>query len=133
MMKHRLILLFALTFFCATSCLFKDFPVDEDGLIVTDRAECAVLNLDLLGTNDISMLYVSPAEIDTLALTVKAVVKYKADITKLWPVFTLSPDCKLDPKVTNRIDFTEPRQFTVISGNRKIRKTYTITVTRANP
>lgn len=122
-----------LTGMLATSCLFKDYPVDEDGLIITDRSECAVLKFDVLDTRDVSALYDDLAKIDTVAQTITAKVKYKADMTCLWPVFTLSTDCKLEPKVRQRYDFTEPMTFTVISGNRKIRKTYTITLERANP
>lgn len=120
--------------FVACSCLFKEYPVDEDGLIITDRAECAVLNFDLLDPKNVSALEISPADIDTVAQTVHAVVKYRAEQDMLWPVFTLSPDCKLEPKIRGRMDFTEPREFTVISGNRKVRKTYVITVTKTpNP
>lgn len=115
------------------SCLFKDYPIDEDMLIVTDRSECAVLKFDVLDTRDVSALADSLAIIDTVAQTITARVKYKADMKSLWPVFTLSADCKLDPKIRRRYDFTEPQHFTVISGNRKIRKKYTITLTRANP
>ena len=126
-------LLFIVAGALATSCLFKDYPVDEDGLIVTDRYECAVLKFDVLDTRDISALEDDLAAVDTIAQTITAKVKYKADMTCLWPVFTLSTDCKLEPKIRQRYDFTHPVNFTVISGNRKVRKTYTITLERANP
>lgn len=126
-------LLFTVAGALATSCLFKDYPVDEDGLIVTDRSECAVLKFDVLDTRDISALYDELAAVDTIAQTITAKVKYKTDMTCLWPVFTLSTDCKLEPKIRQRYDFTHPVSFTVISGNRKVRKKYTITLERANP
>lgn len=117
----------------ASSCLFSKFPIDEDRLIITDRSECAVLKFDVLDSRDVSALADSLAIIDTVAQTITGRVKYKADMTQLWPVFTLSTDCKLEPKIRGRYDFTKTQQFTVISGNRKIRKTYTIDLTRANP
>lgn len=116
-----------------SSCLFKDYPIDEDMLIITDRSECAVLKFDVLDSRDVSALADSLATIDTVAQTITARVKYKADMKSLWPVFTLSADCKLEPKIRQRYDFTTPRYFTVISGNRQIRKRYTVTLTQANP
>ena len=116
-----------------SSCLFKDYPVDEDGLIITDRSQCAVLKFDVLDTRDVSALADSIAVIDTVAQTITGKVRYKADMTTLWPVFTLATDCKLEPKIRQRYDFTKPQTFWVISGNRKVRKEYTVTLTRANP
>ena len=116
-----------------SSCLFKDYPVDEDGLIITDRSQCAVLKFDVLDTRDVSALADSIAVIDTVAQTITGKVRYKADMTTLWPVFTLATDCKLEPKIRQRYDFTKPQTFWVISGNRKVRKEYTVTLTRAIP
>lgn len=116
-----------------SSCLFKDYPVDEDGLIITDRSDCSVLKFDVLDSRDVSALADSIAVIDTIAQTIVGKVKYKADMTSLWPVFTLATDCKLEPKIRHRYDFTRPQTFWVISGNRKVRKEYTITLTRDNP
>ena len=116
-----------------SSCLFKDYPVDEDGLIITDRSDCSVLKFDVLDSRDVSALADSIAVIDTIAQTIVGKVKYKADMTALWPVFTLATDCKLEPKIRQRYDFTKPQTFLVISGNRKVRKEYTITLTRDNP
>ena len=135
-MKKTNIIVLLITFLVGsmmTSCLFKDYPIDEDMLIVTDRSECAVLKFDVLDSRDVSALADSLATIDTVAQTITARVKYKADMKSLWPVFTLSADCKLDPKIRQRYDFTQTQYFTVISGNRKVRKKYTITLTRANP
>ena len=128
-------MILSMTFLSAmvSSCLFKDYPVDEDGLIITDRSQCAVLKFDVLDTRDVSALADSIAVIDTVAQTITGKVRYKADMTALWPVFTLATDCKLEPKIRQRYDFTKPQTFWVISGNRKVRKEYTVTLTRANP
>lgn len=133
--KNIMVLILSMTFCSAivSSCLFKDYPIDEDGLIITDRSQCAVLKFDVLDTRDVSALADSIAVIDTVAQTITGKVKYKVDMTALWPVFTLATDCKLEPKIRQRYDFTKPQTFWVISGNRKIRKEYTIILTRANP
>ena len=93
------ILLMALLFSGCT-----ENPVDEDGLLITDREECYVSNFDLLGTDRLSVR-VGNAEIDNSDCTIK------------------------EPKITGITDFSDlenPKQYTVISGNRQVRKTYTV-------
>jgi hypothetical protein len=121
----------------AMSALYGCFtyPVDEDGLLVTERAECYVSNFDLLGTDFYTVRTKAPV-IDTIACTINIEVRYGVDLRNLWPQFTLVSDAKLDPKITAPVDFSniaEPRKYTVISGNRKVRKTYTVNVSVQNP
>lgn len=107
-----------------------DFPVDEDGLLITDRAECYVSNFDLYGQDHQTVRVAAPT-IDTVAQTINITVFYGTDLKNLWPRFSLITDAKLDPKITNYVDFSDlsnPKQWTVISGNRKVRKTYTVYV-----
>jgi len=109
----------------------SDYPVDEDGLLITSREECYVSNFDLLGTNHQSVRRGS-AVIDTLKQTIAIQVNYGTDLKNLYPVFSLITDAKLDPKITGTVDFSDlanPRQWTVVSGNRKVRKTYTVNIT----
>ena len=109
----------------------SDFPIDEDGLLITTRAECYVSNFELLGT-DFQTVRTKAAVIDTVAQTVNVEVFFGTDLKNLYPQFSLVTDCKLDPKITGRVDFSDlnnPKQWTVVSGNRKIRKTYTVYVT----
>ncbi len=109
----------------------SDFPVDEDGLLITDRAECFVGNFELLGS-DFQTVRTKTAEIDTTAQTIDVEVLFGTDLRNLYPQFSLANDAKLDPKIAGKVDFSDlsrPRQYTVISGNRKIRKTYTINLT----
>jgi hypothetical protein len=117
------------------TCIFlscnKDFPVDEDGLLITTRAECYVSSFELLGS-DFVTVRVGAAVIDTTAQTIKLTVQFGTDLKNLYPQFTLASDCKLDPKITGKTDFSElanPRKYTVVSGNRQIRKPYTILIT----
>lgn len=128
-MKKYLIFIFAavLSVFLI-NC--TDFPVDEDGLLITERSECYVSNFELLGT-DHQTVRTKAAVIDTIAQTIDVEVFYGTDLRNLWPQFSLITDAKLDPKVTDFVDFSDlatPKQWTVISGNRKVRKTYSVRV-----
>lgn len=106
-------------------------PIDEDGLLVTSRSECYVSNFDIAGTDRVSVR-VGSADIDTLACTVRVTVQYGTDLKHVYPQFTLVTDAKLEPKITGMEDYSDldhPKQYTVVSGNRKVRKTYTVYVT----
>lgn len=109
----------------------KDYPVDEDGLLITTRAECYVSNFELLGTDFVTVLKGAPV-IDTVAQTINAQVLYGTDLKNVYPQFTLVTDAKLDPKITGKVDFSDldhPKVYTVVSGNRKVRKPYTVYLT----
>ncbi len=108
-----------------------DFPIDEDGLLITTRTQCYVSNFEMLGS-DFQTVRTKAAVIDTVAQTVNVEVFYGTDLKNLYPQFSLVTDAKLDPKITGKVDFSDlanPKQYTVVSGNRKIRKTYTLNVT----
>lgn len=112
-----------------------DNPVDEDGLLITDRDECYVSNLDLTGTDHITVK-VGDAVIDNEACTIHVTVAYGTDLHNLYPRFSLVTDAKLEPKVEGLTDFSDldhPRQYTVVSGSRRVRKTYTIYITVQQP
>lgn len=109
----------------------KEFPVDEDGLLITKREECFITDLDLLGA-DMQTVRTGATIIDTAALTVDVTVFFGTDLKNIYPVFSLASDCKLEPKVVGRTDFSDmanPRKYSVVSGNRKIRKMYTVRIT----
>ncbi len=130
-MKKYIILISAFLFIVTLWVRCTDFPVDEDGLLITDRAECYVSNFDLLG-KDYQTVRTKAPEIDTLAQTINIEVFYGTDLKNLWPQFSLITDAKLDPKITSFVDFSDlsnPKQWTVISGNREIRKIYTVNLT----
>lgn len=127
-MKQFIISILILT--GVTACK-KDYPVDDDGLLITPRAECYVSNFELLGADYVTVLTKSPV-IDTTAQTVNVTVQFGADLKNLFPQFTLATDCKLDPKIVGKVDFSDlanPKEYTVISGNRQIRKTYKVLIT----
>jgi hypothetical protein len=113
----------------------EDFPVDEDGLLITTRTQCYVSSFELLGS-DFQTVRTKTAVVDTVAMTVNVEVFYGTDLKNLYPQFSLVTDAKLDPKITGKVDFSDlanPKRYTVISGNRKIRKTYTVTVSVQKP
>ena len=131
-MKKYLIILISLFLitFAYVRCS-KDLPVDSDGLLITARADCYVSNFELLGV-DFLTVRTAAAVIDTTALTINTTVFYGTDLKNLYPQFTLVTDAKLDPKITGKVDFSDlanPKKYTVISGNRKVKKTYTVYIT----
>ena len=66
------------------------------------------------------------------AQTVKVTVQFGTDLKNLFPQFTLAQDCKLDPKITGKTDLSDlanPKKWTVVSGDRQIRKTYSLLIT----
>ena len=113
----------------------KKFPVEGDGLLITNRTECYVSNFDLLGSTFVSVISGDPV-IDTVAQTVQATVFYGTDLKNLYPQFSLPTDCILTPAITGKTDFsdtTNPRKYTVVSGNRKVKKTYTVFISMQHP
>ena len=112
------------------------FPIDEDGLLITDREDCYISNLELLGADQRSVLTEKLVVIDEEKLTISAEVQFCTDLRNIYPQFSLATDAKLDPKIVGKVDFSDlehPKQYTVISGNRKVRKTYTVLITVQQP
>jgi hypothetical protein len=108
----------------------KDSPVDEDGLLITFRQECFVSNFELLGADFVSVRS-KTAVIDTVAQTIDVEVLFGTDLKNVYPQFSLATDCKLDPKITGKTDLSNlanPKVYTVVSGNRKIRKAYKLNI-----
>jgi hypothetical protein len=108
-----------------------DFPVDEDGLLITTRGQCYVSSFELLGS-DFQTVRTKTAVVDTTAQTINVEVFYGTDLKNLYPQFSLVTDAKLDPKIVGRVDFSDlanPKKWTVISGNRLVKKQYTVYLT----
>jgi len=108
-----------------------NYPMDDDGLLITNRADCYVSNFELLGA-DFQTVRTKAALIDTVAQRIDVEVMFGTDLKNLFPQFSLVNDAVLDPKIVGREDFsnlTTPRTWTVVSGNRKVRKTYTVYLT----
>lgn len=130
MKKNIIISLIVLSAVCTWTACSKNIPVDEDGLLITTRRDCYVSSFELLGTDYVSVR-VGAAAIDTAALTVKVTVQFGTDLKNLYPQFSLAQDCKLSPKITGFVDFSDtlnPRKWTVISGDRQVKKTYSVMV-----
>ena len=122
------IILFALIF-GIPSC--SEYPIDENGLLITTRRECAMTSFELLGA-DHRTVFVGKAEVDTVAQTVTGLVKYGTNLAKLKPSCGHSTDAIITPAMGMWTDFSDlanPREYTVVSGDRQIRKTYKIILT----
>lgn len=130
MTKYFKIAFLLLLFTISLLACSKDKPVDEDGLLITSRQECFVSNFELLGTDFVTVRSKQPA-IDTTAQTINVEVLFGTDLKNVYPQFSLATDCKLDPKITGRVDFSDlanPKTYTIISGNRQVRKPYKVII-----
>lgn len=109
-----------------SSC--TDHPIDEDGLLIKNNSECHIKNFELLGPDNRSVL-ASKQDPDTINGVITAVAKFGTNLKHVKPYVSLPTDAKLEPAMGHWVDFTQPREYTVISGDRKVKKTYKITVT----
>jgi len=131
MKKHINITLIVLLLAFTWAACKKDYPVDEDGLLISTRAECYVSSFEILGTDYVTVR-TKAAVVDTVAQTVLVEVKFGTDLKNLYPQFTLVTDAKLDPKIVGKVDFSDlanPKVYTVISGNRQVKKPYKVILT----
>jgi hypothetical protein len=115
-----------------------DYPIDEDGLLITERDEAYVSNFELLSTDYQTVRVAAPVIThDTTATgvitgTIDVTVFWGTNLKQLWPQFSLVTDAKLNPKITGWTDFSDlatPTKWTVISGNRKVTREYTLNIT----
>jgi hypothetical protein len=112
-------------FFLMSSC--TDYPIDDNGLLITTNTQCYMSMFDLFGPDHRSVL-TGTAKIDTVECVVTATARFGTNLAHVKPYCALVTDAALEPAMGNWVDFTQPRKYTVISGNRQIRKEYTITV-----
>jgi len=115
-----------------TSC--RKYPIDENGLLITDNSICYMSSFNLVGSDNQNVLVTPPTFanglIDTVKCTVTAVAKFGTILTKVKPYCSLGVnDMLVDPFMGVWTDFSAPLTYTLTSGNRKIKKVYTITVT----
>jgi len=125
----KIIIVFTLViavFSVFSSC--NDDVIDDKGLLITNRSECYISFFDILGSENVTTL-ISGTTIDTVALTVNATAKFGTNLKSVKPYCSVVTDAIVEPAMGKWVDFTQPLQYTIISGNRKVRKTYTITIT----
>lgn len=104
-------------------------PVDADGRLETNRSQCFMTFFDLLGSDHRTVLVSGQTLIDTTALTVKAVARFGTNMVRVKPFCSVVTDALVEPNMGIWTDFTQPKTYTVVSGDRRVRKTYTVTVT----
>ena len=130
-MKRYFITFIVITLVTFSWVRCTDFPVDEDGLLITTRGQCYVSNFELLGA-DFQTVRTKAAVIDTTAQTINVEVFFGTDLKNVYPQFSLVTDAKLDPKIVGKVDFSDianPKVYTCVSGNRMVKKPYTVYVT----
>ncbi|MGF7217518.1 hypothetical protein GGR92_003692 [Spirosoma lacussanchae] len=104
-------------------------PIDDTGLLITGRSQCYVTFFDLLGSDHRTVLVSGQTKIDTTALTVTAVARFGTNMQRVKPYCSVVTDAIVEPTMGIWTDFRQPQKYTVVSGNRQVRKTYTVTVT----
>ena len=132
MKKHPIYVLVFMFIITALSC--RKYPIDKDGLLITDNTICYMSSFNLLGSDNQNVLVTPPTLgnglIDTVRGTVTAVAKFGTNLTRLKPYCGLGAnDMLVSPFMGVWTDFSAPQSFTLTSGNRAINKKYTITVT----
>ncbi|MDR1782679.1 MAG: DUF5018 domain-containing protein [Dysgonamonadaceae bacterium] len=105
-----------------------NYPIDEDGLLITERSDCYMSMFELLGPDNRTVLVSGQTVIDTTACTVTALAKFGTNLSHVKPYCSLVTDAKITPDMGTWTDFTKARNYTVISGNRQVKKVYTITI-----
>ena len=105
-----------------------EYPMDEDDMLITTQSRCYIGSFFLYGPDHIDCLIQDSTLIDTVNLTITGMAKFGTNLKSIKPVASLSLDSKVEPAMGVWTDFTVPRNYTVISGNREIRKEYTITI-----
>jgi hypothetical protein len=115
-----------------TSC--RKYPIDENGLIITDNTTCYMSSFNLLGADNQTVFVTQPTFtnglIDTVKCTVTGVVKFGTNLSHVKPYCALGTnDMLVDPFMGVWTDFTQPQVYTLTSGTRTIKKPYTITIT----
>lgn len=126
-MKIKYVLLALLAGFIVNlSC--SEYPMDEDDLLITTQDRCYIGSFYLYGPDNIDCLLQDSTKIDTIKQTINGMVKFGTNLKYVKPAASLSLDSKITPDMGVWTDFTVPRTYTVISGNRKVKKEYTITI-----
>jgi len=106
----------------------SEFPMDEDDLLITTQTRCYIGSFYLYDSDHIDCLIQDSTVIDTVNLTVDGLAKFGTNLRKVKPAASLSLDTKVSPAMGVWTDFTEPRTYTLVSGNRQIEKVYTINI-----
>jgi hypothetical protein len=129
-MKSRILYLL-LTAVAICSC--GDHPIDDNGLLISEKSACYMSSFNLVGTDNQPVLVTTPtvanALIDTVKCEINAVAKFGTNLKKVKPYCGLTEDMICEPGMGEWVDFSAPRKYTIVSGNRKIRKEYTVNVT----
>lgn len=116
---------------CLLAQACGDAPLDDNDLLITDSEECYMSNFELRGPDDRNVLVetnIQDVEADDTKGIVTAVAKFGTNLKHVKPHCSVAKDCIITPAMGLWTDFSQSRQYTVISGNRQVRKTYTITV-----
>lgn len=119
----------SLLFVCLLAQSCGDYPLDDNNLLITDSELCYISNFELRGPDDRNVLVeTNIPDVEGDGTVITAVAKFGTNLKHVKPHCSVAKDCILTPSMGGWIDFSQSRQYTVISGNRQVKRTYTITV-----
>lgn len=111
----------------------SDYPTDDHGLLISNKGYCYMSSFNLVGTDNQNVLVTVPTVanklIDTVNCKVTAVAKFGTNLKKVKPYCGLEYEITCEPGMGSWDDFTTSKKYTLVSGNRKVRKEYTINIT----
>lgn len=133
-MNNYIKIIIVLLTLTATACT-NDYPVDENGLLITTRTSAFMTSFDLLDESHASVI-IGKALLDTITDPsmgiVTAEVMYGTNMKNLKPYCSAALDAIVTPKMGVWTDFSNlysPLTYTVISGNRLVKRPYKIIIT----
>ena len=128
---NRLVVIFIFGIFCFLIHSCTDDPIGDDGRLITDREESYMSSFNLFGPDHRSVLVggAVTVNVDEGQTNITAVARFGTNLKHLKPFCSVVTDASVEPAMGVWTDFTQPRRYTVVSGNRKVRKEYTITIT----
>ena len=107
-----------------------DTPLDDNNLLITDSEECYISNFELRGPDDRNVLVeTNIPDVEGDGNVITAIAKFGTNLKHVKPHCSVAKDCIITPSMGSWIDFSQSREYTVISGNRQVKRTYTITIT----
>lgn len=133
-MKNYIRIIIVLLSIAATACT-TEYPVDENGLLITTRTSAYMTSFELLDESHASVI-IGKAAIDTISDPtmgiITAQVMYGTNMKNLKPYCSAALDAIVTPKMGVWTDFSNllsPLTYTVISGNRLVKRPYKIIIT----
>lgn len=101
--------------------------VDKEIYLITDKDDAYITEVQLYANDNRNVVLQCDIEEDSGIINL--LVKNGTNINYLKPRCSLSPESTILPKMGIWTDFSEPIEYTVFSGSKKVTKKYIIYIT----